>query len=333
MNLSNFFVKFWVNSQNFWYNNVHFLSHFMSGWAMSSKNSELRAKITALTTKLKAKWESLLGARIRALYNRFAKATKLDKLTAKVSQKFGKSKSGRKNVALPILGVFLVGIVLVAIVAGSIGYKIGHGQGLHAASVVAVDEKGEALTTDDIKAIRLQNDILKTETATLTQERDISLNNLNLLKDEMETLKVSYLQLEQLNEVLSKVAIKEGGVPLGMLGAQIVSLPDNAFEYRFDVAMLSRDGRGKTLTPKLTLLNATSMVEIPLKPATYTIQGVANIRGRFIMPDGFSPRQIRLKLTVDGKHLEQLYDWKVGKVMNSSPKLGDNVSQKPIGRN
>lgn len=287
---------------------------------MSSNNQDFKAKLKHLNVALKQHWQKL--------------SEKASATTGKLSARLGisKNKSGRKNFVVPILGVFLVGIVLVAIIAGSIGYKIGHGQGLHTASVVATDEKGGALTTEDIKAIRLENDILKTETATLTQERDISLNNLNLLKDEMETLKTSYLQLEQLNEVLAKVAIKEGGVPLGMLGAQIVALPDNAFEYRFDVAMLARDGRGKTLTPRLTLLNATSMVEIPLKPKSYEIEGVANIRGRFIMPEGFNPRQIRLTLSVDGKHLEQLYDWKVGKVTTSTPKMGDNVSQRPIGR-
>lgn len=287
---------------------------------MSSNHNDFQAKLHKINAKIKTHWQTL--------------TKQAGEVGSKIGAKFGKSnkKTGQKNFVVPILATFLGGVVLVAIVAGSLGYKIGHNQGLHTASVVATDGEGKALTTDDIKAIRLENDILKTETATLTQERDISLNNLNLLKDEMEGLKTSNLQLEQLNEVLSKVAIKEGGVPLGVLGAQIVALPENSYEYRFDVAMLARDGRGKMLTPRLTLLNATSMVEIPLKPKTYDIQGVANIRGRFIMPDGFSPRQIRLTLSVDGKHLEQLYDWRVGKVSASTPKLGDNVSQRPVGK-
>lgn len=290
---------------------------------MSLNQNEFQAKLKELNAKIKQQWQKVSA--------KAGQAT--EKINQKLGTKFGKNKkTGQKNFVVPILVTFLGGVVLVALVAGSMGYKIGHGQGLHTASVVATDEKGGALTTDDIKAIRLENDILKTETATLTQERDISLNNLNLLKDELENLKTANLQLEQLNEVLSKVAIKEGGVPLGILGAQIVALPENSFEYRFDVAMLSRDGRGKTLTPKLTLLNATSMVDIPLKPKTYDIQGVANIRGRFIMPDHFNPRQIRLTLSVDGKHLEQLYDWTPGKIVPSSPKLGDNVSQRPVGK-
>lgn len=282
---------------------------------MSSNNNNFQAKLKTLRNQSQKKWGEL--------------SAKVGGLSSKVG--FGK-KTGRKNFVVPILGVFLLGICLVAAVAGSIGYKIGHGQGLHAASVVAIDEKGKPLTTDDIKAIRLENDILKTETATLTQERDISLNNLNLLKGEMETLKTNYLQLEQLNEVLSKVAIKEGGVPLGILAAQMVKMPDNVYEYRFDVAMLARDGNGKTLTPRLTLLNDTSMVEVPVSPKHYEIQGVANIRGRFTMPSGFNPSQIRLTLSVDGKHLEQLYDWKVGQAMSGASKLGDNVSRRPIGK-
>lgn len=57
------------------------------------------------------------------------------------------------------------------------------------------------------------------------------------------------------------------------------------------------------------------MVEIPLKPSTYDVQGIARIRGRFVMPEEFEPKQIKIELTAGTEHTEQLYDWQVGKVI------------------
>ncbi|MDO5651612.1 MAG: hypothetical protein Q4G13_05705 [Moraxella sp.] len=218
-----------------------------------------------------------------------------------------------------LLILFLLAVGLVALIAGVLGYKFGYRQGSHNAVLTVTDDKGIALTTTDIQALRLENDILKSEMATLVQERDISLNNLNLLRDELSTLKTSHLQLEQLNEILAQSVAKDGGIPLKVLAAQIAPLPENTFEYRFDVVMLGKDGQGKTLVPKLTLLNATSMADIPLEPSSYNLKGVANIRGRFVMPDGFTPKQMRLVLRVDDQKIEQLYNWRVGKVIDNAP--------------
>lgn len=213
----------------------------------------------------------------------------------------------------PIMILLVIAMAFVAFVAGAIGYKVGYRQGTHKAAVLALGEDGKTLTTNDIKAIRLESEIIKAELATLTQERDISLNNLNLLKEELQAVKESKASLEKLNDTLRRATLQEGGMPLKVLSADMKSLSDDTYEYRFEVAMLSADGKGKTLTPKLTLLNATSMVNIPIKPATYELNGIVVVDGRYVMPDNFKPSQMKLKLTVDGKHLEQLYDWKVSR--------------------
>lgn len=210
-----------------------------------------------------------------------------------------------------ILALFVVALIFMAFIAGIIGYKIGHYRGMHTAALVAVNNDGKSFTTDDIKAILLENEIHKTELSTLTQERDISLNNLNMLREDMQSLKQNQESLKKLNDVLMRVAIQEGGMPLKVLSSQIIALPENTYEYRFEVAMLSQDGQSKTLTPELILLNATSMVPIPLKPKNYDLNGIAKIEGKFIMPDGFMPSQMKLKLRVDGKMLEELYDWRI----------------------
>lgn len=226
----------------------------------------------------------------------------------------------------PLLALLLLALALVALIGGVIGYNLGQQQGHHAATTAMKGEMGEALTPEMIQSLRLENDILKTETTTLTQERDISLNNVNLLRDEIEALKLNNAQLMQLNDVLSQEVVKDGGIPLGIVAAQIAALPENGYEYRFDVAMMSKDGKPKKLTPTLVLLNETSMVEVPIKPASYEVHGVAHIRGRFIMPEGFHPQQMKLTLSADGKKKEQLYDWRVGKVIDNAPSRLAEVS-------
>lgn len=210
-----------------------------------------------------------------------------------------------------LLILFGVGLAFTAVVAGMLGYKIGIYRGMHTAAVIAQDAEGGALTTMDIQSMRLENKILKNEALTLTQERDISLNNLSLVREELRALKTEYEQLQLLNEALMKSSVQEGSrIPLKILSAQILPFPGDVFEYHFSVAMLERDGRSRTLRPKLLLLNATQMVEIPLQPATYELKGLSHISGRFLMPEDFKPKQMKLVLSVDGKHLEQLYNWK-----------------------
>lgn len=130
--------------------------------------------------------------------------------------------------------------------------------------------------------------------------------------------------------------VEQGGVALKVIGSEIGSLPENTFEYRFDVAMIDVSGRSVRMVPRLTLLNATSMVEIPLEPSSYDINGVANIRGRFVMPEGFSPRQMKLELVAGDQKIQQLYDWQVGKIISDAPASlseADGADNRPISSN
>ena len=227
-----------------------------------------------------------------------------------------------------LLTMFLVAVGIVAILAAVLGYKLGHVKGSHNTAAMITDDNGKVMTKEQVRSIKLENEILKGEMSTLVQERDISLNNLHMVREELSAVKASYGQLEQLNDVLTKAMIKDGGIPLKVLAADIAPLPDNTFEYRFDVVMLARDGEVKKLIPKLTLLNETNMVEIPLQPSSYELKGVVNIRGRFVMPSGFTPKQMRLVLNVDNKHVEQLYNWRFGKANkpNTEESKGDSIT-------
>ncbi|MGP9491310.1 hypothetical protein [Psychrobacter sp. AOP7-B1-24] len=126
-------------------------------------------------------------------------------------------------------------------------------------------------------------------------------------------------KLSQLNDVYAETLSGKGGMPLQVLGANINPLPENAFEYKFDIGMLANDGRSKLLTPTLILLNDDNFVEVPLDHPVDMIEGIVRIRGRFIMPSNFKPLQVKLSLEADGQEVEQLYDWKNGARVNNMP--------------
>ena len=96
-------------------------------------------------------------------------------------------------------------------------------------------------------------------------------------------------------------------------------MPENAYEYRFDVGMVDPSNQPKNLIPKLTLLDEVNMVEVPLQPNSYSIHGIARIRGRFLMPKNFVPKQVKLELTAGNQKTEQVYDWQLGQPIDNMP--------------
>ncbi len=216
-------------------------------------------------------------------------------------------RSGLVGKVLPLVALALA---VVAIVVGVFGYKIGERQGRYSAATITLDYKGRPITTEEVQNMRLENDILKNEMAMLIQERDISLNNLNLIRGDMQQLRKDYEEVKSLNEALSATAAANGEL-VQVVDMQVDALEDDVYEYRFDVLIASVDN--KILVPSLTLLNATSMVEIPLKPSSYNSKGLVSIRGKFAMPEGFSPSQLRLGLSIDGERVTKLYNWRVNR--------------------
>lgn len=222
-----------------------------------------------------------------------------------------------------ILALFAIALVLVALIMSVFGYRIGHKQGARHAIASMNEEAEEGVNSVQVASLKQQLDAV-------VQERDISLSNLETLREQNDSLKTKNLQLKQFNDLLLDTVTKEGGMPLKVLGAEVVPFPERTYEYRFDVAMIDKSGRGVMMSPKLTLINTTSEAKIPLKSG-YEIKGVTHIRGRFVMPKGFEPRQMKLELYADGEKTEQLYDWKVGEPVAVTEDKG--VSERPVGTN
>ena len=243
----------------------------------------------------------------------------------------GRSQQGASTL---VLALFVVVILVTASVGLLFGHKLGYQRGFHSMQT----ETQQALinskeATKELEDLRLSSKIAINQAATAKQELAISLANVKELRESKQELTVENKQLSQLNELYAEVLSSKGGMPLQVLGATITPLPENAFEYMFDVGMLASDGMSKRLIPKLTLLNDDDFVEVPLDNPIDTIEGIVRIRGRFIMPSGFRPLQVKLSLQAGGQEVEQLYDWKLGDRVNNMPlSLLDlpEVDQSPI---
>lgn len=215
------------------------------------------------------------------------------------------TKTIKANVDRQLIVLLAIFLGLMAVLFGFLGYQLGKNVGKKYA-LVATDFRGQKINANDVKSIYLQNEVLAQEKQTLTQERDISLNNLTLLQDEILSLKQQNEQLIALNQSLSKTANTE---PIQVIAMKITNTTDNTYAYRFDV--LVADNSGKSLTPTLTLLNPTSLVNVPVNQAPMNNQGIVVIDGSFVMPDGFRPSQIKLTLAVGGYSTTKLYNWQV----------------------
>ncbi len=243
--------------------------------------------------------------------------THFPKSSVSISNNIGSHQQGASTL---VLALFVVAILVTAIVGLVFGHKLGYQRGFHSMqneAQQAIINSSEA--SKELEDLRLSNKIATNQAATAKQELAISLANLTELRDNQQELTVENRQVSQLNELYADVITDKGGMPLQVLGAKIEPLPENAFEYGFDIGMLSADGKAKRLRPTLTLLNDDDFVEVPLDPASYTIEGIVRIRGRFMMPSGFKPLQAKLSLQAGGEEVEQLYDWKLGDRVDNMP--------------
>lgn len=227
---------------------------------------------------------------------------------------------GQPNTASGMLMIFGISLLIVALLGLLFGQSIGYHRGLsYAAEQSKRIADGEEISASNVKALRHKTESLQSQLQTAQQERDISLANLVELRNDNQNLTITNLQMQQGQQFFTQAIAKKGGIPLQVIGAKIVPLPENAYEYRFDVGMVDTSNQEKMLKPTLTLLDEVNMVNVPLKPDTYRINGIARIRGRFIMPKGFTPKQMKLDLTAGNQTAQQIYDWQLGKPIDNMP--------------
>jgi len=228
--------------------------------------------------------------------------------------------ANQRGASTALLLLFITAILVSAVVAAFIGHKIGYQRGYY----VLQSEANEALqnsqaASSELEKLRRDNKALTAQTEAAKQELEISLDNIKSLQKNQQEVAVEARKVAQVNTVYQAFITEEGGMPLRIVGAKITPLPENAFEYGFDVAMLSEDRKAKPLSVSLSLQNRDDFIDVPLETSRYAIEGIERIRGRFMMPKGFKPLQVKLVLKSGSQTITQLYDWRLGAMVDNMP--------------
>ena len=228
--------------------------------------------------------------------------------------------TNQRGASTALLLLFITAILVSAVVAAFIGHKIGYQRGYY----VLQSEANKALqssqaASSELEKLRSDNKAMTAQTEAAKQELEISLDSIKSLQKNQQEIQVEARKVAQTNAVYQAFITEEGGMPLRIVGARITPLPENAFEYGFDVAMLSEDGQAKPLSVSLSLQNRDDFIDVPLETSRFTIEGIERIRGRFMMPKGFKPLQVKLVLKSGDETITQLYDWRLGAMVDDMP--------------
>lgn len=228
--------------------------------------------------------------------------------------------TNQRGASTALLLLFITAILVSAVVAAFIGHKIGYQRGYY----VLQSEANKALqssqaASSELEKLRSDNKIMTAQTEAAKQELEISLDSIKSLQKNQQEVEVEARKVAQTNAVYQAFITEEGGMPLRIIGAKITPLPENAFEYGFDVAMLSEDGQAKPLSVSLSLQNRDDFIDVPLETSRFAIEGIERIRGRFMMPKGFKPLQVKLVLKSGSQTITQLYDWRLGAMVDNMP--------------
>lgn len=167
------------------------------------------------------------------------------------------------------------------------------------------------------KMATMEEELLKAQ-----QERDVSLSNLKNIRDSFDILqkreKLLISQKEAFQAMISEETTKES---LQIFDQSIKPLPENAYEYAFDLVLVKPKGTpARRVNVDLTLIDGEAIVKVPLEKKSYEIEDFRRVQGRFIMPKGFTPKKLRLLVSgVGSLNVEQYYNWRKGKRIKNMP--------------
>ena len=172
----------------------------------------------------------------------------------------------------------------------------------------------------DNKELSTQNSAYQIEFSRLSQETDAAVNNLSSYRDAVEILRGREELYVKQTDVLRSMLPESMTPKLEVLSASMEPLPERAYEYQFDVMLIQPQGRPeRTVSADLQLIDGESVVRVPLSQDRYQLSGLKRIEGRFIMPSGFTPTQLKLVLSGGGDTLNKLYRWGSGEVISYLP--------------
>lgn len=214
--------------------------------------------------------------------------------------------------------LFIISILAVGAGAGYLGQWLGFKLGADSLGETAKAYhklKSEAESRDK------ELEDMKQKLTLAIQERDVSLNNMEEIRENIAMLQRREEFLVSQRDAYQSMVAKKGGVSLKIYDQKIKPLPENAFEYRFDLMLVQpKDKAARNITVDLTLIDGEAIVRVPLKQSRYEIDGFKRIQGRFIMPKGFTPKKLKIAISGVGKeNVVQYYNWSLGKRVQGMP--------------
>ena len=228
----------------------------------------------------------------------------------------------RPEFKLNALYLYLAAVVVSVLCGFAIGQWSGFRIGANSLGDTARAYKQLKIDNNELTA---QNSDYQIQFSQLSQETDAAVNNLTAYRDAVEVLRArEELYIKQTQALLGMLP-STMTPELEVISASVVPLPERAFEYQFDVMLIQPEGRPeRTISADLQLINGESVVRVPLSQDRYQLSGLKRIEGRFIMPSGFTPTQLKLVLSGGGETLNKLYRWGGGEVIDSLP---NNLSE------
>lgn len=213
--------------------------------------------------------------------------------------------------------LFLTTVVVTAAGAFYLGHWVGFRLGSDSLGETA---KAYHKLKSHVDGIEAQNTELKDKIRLANQERDASLNNMDEIRDNLTNLQLREEFLLTQRDAYRSMLPNSEKIELKIYDQTIKPLPENAFEYRFDLLLMQPKGKPtKNITVDITLIDGEAIVRVPLEKSRYDIDGFKRIQGRFIMPEGFTPKQLKIVISGAGENVVQYYNWQQGKPIKNMP--------------
>lgn len=224
----------------------------------------------------------------------------------------------QQGVTKKLFVLFLLSILVAGAGAGYLGHWLGFKLGAESFGETAKAYHKLRSEADGREKLIAE---LKQKSTVAMQERDISLKNMEDIRDNLAVMQRREEFLIAQRDAYQSMVANQGGVSLKVYDQKIKPLPENAFEYRFDLVLVqAKDRPARHINVDLTLLDGDAIVRVPLRQSRYEIDGFKRVQGRFIMPKGFTPK--KLKLVVQGvgeENVVQYYRWGYGKKIQNMP--------------
>ena len=229
------------------------------------------------------------------------------------------------------LPLILLAMGLLTLTGLALGSWLGYQAGLRAIGVSKTDidrMKRENVT------YRQQQDIYRTTMSNAIRERDLATSNSTGLRLEVESLQRKLASTAAQITLYESQLAERGGLDLTINSLDIRPLEDNAFEYHLSIAGLTGSRRDLAGKAALRLGRGDELLEIPMTTDTFTVNGIAELRGRWRMPSGFSPQFIQVMIkSADGQQEDiQRFAWERGapvEEMPTLPEYDDSLTEEP----